>query len=351
MGFRMRKSFKVMPGVRMTVTTKGLSASVGSKRSRVTINSKGGVTQTVGIPGTGISYSKRSGGGSSKGSSSARQAPPASSNRAPRAVSTNPPTRRDSYSQSASPAAPKPGLLAPRWEKELYKAVTTGAIGSLEGIASRFPEARQICITLDAFGGSGSSESGQLFEELWTTGFRPESDRFLQTYMRRSTATVGIAPGISITMPISRDLIGLTLAEFLQARGDLPGAIGVVESLEPTFPAAVSLAELYNEAGRYVDVIDLTNGVTSEDDFSSFLLAQRGLAFMEQGFFEAAREAFRQSLARRSQAQAIKHHTLAHRAETYRREGKRAMARKDLERILADDPSFPGLSAALAEVS
>lgn len=98
-------------------------------------------------------------------------------------------------------------------------------------------------------------------------------------------------------------------------------------------------------------MIELTNGVTNEDDFTSFLLAQRGVAFTEQGYFDAAREAFKQSLARRSQAQAIKHNTLAHRAETYRREGKRAMARKDLERILADDPAFPGLAAALAEVS
>lgn len=242
-------------------------------------------------------------------------------------------------------------MLAPKWEKELYRAVTTGAIGSLGSIASRFPEARHTCMVLDAFAGSGSEQSAALFEEMWRSGYRPEDDRFLQTYMSGSTGTVGIAPGVYVTMPLSRDLIGLTLAEFRQAQGDLPGAIGAIESLDPTFPAAVSLAELYNEAGRHAEVIELTNGVTNEDDFTSFLLAQRGVAFTEQGYFDAAREAFKQSLARRSQAQAIKHHTLAHRAETYRREGKRAMARKDLERILADDPAFPGLAAALAEVS
>ncbi|AQP50814.1 hypothetical protein BW733_08220 [Tessaracoccus flavescens] len=323
-----------MPGVRMTVTTKGLSASVGSKGNRVTINSKGGVTQTVGIPGTGISYSKRSGGGS--------RAPRSSS--APRSVGADAPIQPPHV-------AAKPGMLAPKWEKELYRAVTTGAIGSLGSIASRFPEARHTCMVLDAFAGSGSEQSGALFEEVWRSGYRPEDDRFLQTYMSRSTGTVGIAPGVYVTMPLNRDLIGLTLAEFRQAQGDLPGAIEAIESLDPTFPAAVSLAELYNEAGRHAEVIELTNGVTNEDDFTSFLLAQRGVAFTEQGYFDAAREAFKQSLARRSQAQAIKHNTLAHRAETYRREGKRAMARKDLERILADDPAFPGLAAALAEVS
>lgn len=34
----MRKSFKVMPGVRMTVTPRGMSTSVGGKAGRVAVN-------------------------------------------------------------------------------------------------------------------------------------------------------------------------------------------------------------------------------------------------------------------------------------------------------------------------
>lgn len=58
MGFRFRKSFKVLPGVRVNVTGKGVSSvSVGGKGARVNIGKKRN-TITTGLPGTGISYSQ-----------------------------------------------------------------------------------------------------------------------------------------------------------------------------------------------------------------------------------------------------------------------------------------------------
>ena len=58
MGFRFRKSFKIAPGVRVNVGKKSVGISAGVKGARVSVNSKGRVTKTVGIPGTGLSYSK-----------------------------------------------------------------------------------------------------------------------------------------------------------------------------------------------------------------------------------------------------------------------------------------------------
>ena len=60
MGFRFRKSKKIFPGVRLNVSKSGISVSAGVKGARVSLNSKGRVTKTVGIPGTGISYSETS---------------------------------------------------------------------------------------------------------------------------------------------------------------------------------------------------------------------------------------------------------------------------------------------------
>lgn len=57
MGFRMRKSFKIAPGVRLNVGTKSAGISVGGKGLRYSVNSRTGSRATVGIPGTGISYS------------------------------------------------------------------------------------------------------------------------------------------------------------------------------------------------------------------------------------------------------------------------------------------------------
>lgn len=61
MGFRMRKSFKIMPGLRLNVSKSGVSATVGKAGACVNLSSRG-ARATVGVPGTGISYSTKLGG-------------------------------------------------------------------------------------------------------------------------------------------------------------------------------------------------------------------------------------------------------------------------------------------------
>lgn len=57
MGFRFRKSVKILPGVRVNISKSGLSTSVGTKGAMVNV-SKRGTRTTVGAPGTGISYTE-----------------------------------------------------------------------------------------------------------------------------------------------------------------------------------------------------------------------------------------------------------------------------------------------------
>jgi tetratricopeptide (TPR) repeat protein len=113
----------------------------------------------------------------------------------------------------------------------------------------------------------------------------------------------------------------------------------------------VSLAELYVAAKRYPDVIELTDGVENTDDATALLCAFRGVAFREQGFQDAANEAFKQALRSRSRDAAIRHLALSERATNYAVQGKKGMARKDLERILAEDSSFEGVKERLAELA
>lgn len=54
MGFRFRKSFSLMKGVRINLSKSGLGVSAGVKGARVGVGSKGAYT-SVGVPGTGIS--------------------------------------------------------------------------------------------------------------------------------------------------------------------------------------------------------------------------------------------------------------------------------------------------------
>ena len=57
MGLRFRKSIKIAPGVKVNLNKKSTSITFGGKGVHYTVNSKGKTTKSVGIPGTGISYS------------------------------------------------------------------------------------------------------------------------------------------------------------------------------------------------------------------------------------------------------------------------------------------------------
>jgi hypothetical protein len=70
----------------------------------------------------------------------------------------------------------------------------------------------------------------------------------------------------------------------------------------------------------------------------------------EQGFNDAAHEAFKAALKSRSRAPAIRHLALSERARNYQAQGKNGMARKDLERVLAEDSDFEGLQERLSEL-
>jgi len=156
---------------------------------------------------------------------------------------------------------------------------------------------------------------------------------------------------VTVHLPISRDAVGLALAEMYQHEGKLDDAIEAVEHLEPTTYAAVSLADLYVDAKRFRDVVELTDGITNEDETTTLLLILRGVALCEQELYDAAQLAFKEALRFRSRPTELRHLALFERSATYARQGKKAMARKDLERIIAEDSKYPGVQEQLAELA
>ena len=58
MGFRFRRSIRILPGVTLNVGKKSGSISLGGRGARITIGPKG-TRKTVGIPGTGLSYTEQ----------------------------------------------------------------------------------------------------------------------------------------------------------------------------------------------------------------------------------------------------------------------------------------------------
>ena len=59
MGFRFRKSIKILPGIKLNIGKKSSSISIGNKFGGISVNSKTGVTARTSIPGTGISFTEK----------------------------------------------------------------------------------------------------------------------------------------------------------------------------------------------------------------------------------------------------------------------------------------------------
>jgi hypothetical protein len=56
MGFRFRKSINLGRGLRLNLGTKSVGLSAGARGARVSINSRGRRTTTLGLPGTGLRW-------------------------------------------------------------------------------------------------------------------------------------------------------------------------------------------------------------------------------------------------------------------------------------------------------
>ncbi|HEY0073676.1 MAG TPA: DUF4236 domain-containing protein [Abditibacteriaceae bacterium] len=62
MGWRFQKTLKVAPGVRLNIGLKSIGVSIGRKGARISSNTRTGTHATIGLFGTGLSYTKKIGG-------------------------------------------------------------------------------------------------------------------------------------------------------------------------------------------------------------------------------------------------------------------------------------------------
>ena len=329
MGFRIQKSIRIAKGVRLNLSKGGVGASVGVPGLRYSVHSSGRRTTTTGIPGSGVRYQVTRGGGRIQ----------------PRRVRDREPEHAD------RPAiVRRPGLFAPEGERALHRAIASNDVTAIAAAGDEFTEYRTVAFAVAGFLtlNTDRPKARRMLGEVFAAGADPSEDPFFKQYIGGSNVGVPIAHGVTAFLRLDRDAVGLMLAELHQDAGDLPAAIDVVEQLEPSTYAAVSLAELYNLSGRHEDVVALTENLPNQDDASALLCVFRGMALHELGFRDAALLAFREALRSKSRAPEIRHLALSERARTHEALGKNAMARKDLERIMAEDSTYAGLAERIA---
>lgn len=146
MGWRFRHSFKVIPGVRLNLSKSGLSCSIGGAPLTMNIGPRG-VYGTASIPGTGISYRERFGGGSETPQPGVPVLPPSASPHSVPAIPSPAPTP----SSFSLPVSTKPvqevhsastELLTSNSLKELKQVIQTAYVEH-EDISGQLEAARQ----------------------------------------------------------------------------------------------------------------------------------------------------------------------------------------------------------------
>lgn len=335
MSLRFRRSVKILPGVRLNFSKSTMGLSLGVPGARVSVNTRGEVYTSAGIPGTGLysveRTSLRSGG-----------------NRKRRSKKQEPETLTE--------YVPPPGIFTPRRQRALYKALQKGTLESLENLAKKFPDLQYIC---DAFAlprqlMSGSYDVDDLTaraEKVWNT--RAELDRswMFSHHARAYEMNVRVAPGVDVAMQFSLQVLGHMYIELLQLGNKYEEALAVAESLKPDQISALAVCENEVQLRRWKEVLETTEDIENEDDATALLLIFRAIALREEGMLDASIEALRRARSSKKRSEDVLNKALFERSMVYQKQGKISLAKKDLEKILATDSDFPHVAERLKELA
>ena len=349
MGFRFRRSMKILPGIRLTVGKSSVGISAGIPGARVSLNSRGRVTTSAGIPGSGLYWTE------------------SKSIKKKRATSKSPvnvPSDSALDSPVAAPHEPaKSHIFSSKEEKALSnlfqdiygdQAANPPAkvFEKTRAVAREHPALALAMQAVQVLHGSTNEalqkESFVLADQLWLQRDALFANPLVQKYFAGITPGVMITPGIFANERYNLKALGLIYAEILQVQGNYAKALEVVEAIDSDQMTAISVADLELALLKFDDAIATTEDIENEDDATAMLLVLRGIAFREKGFFDASLECLKQSVAKRSRSEGILNRGLWERSFTYERMGKMALAKKDLEKIMSREPSYSGLNERLS---
>jgi tetratricopeptide (TPR) repeat protein len=323
--FRFRRSIKLGPGVRLNVGKTGIGVSAGVRGARRTFHSSGRETSSVGIPGTGLGYVQTKSAGKA----------------------------RASEATAALPLTGKPGLFAPKHEKEFYKALQAYAKGETEEARKLFESASakdegERVLADDLLAGIVNATSGKLDEAIryLETVVASEvelPDELMTKYLSGGGIAVGVTERVRVAVEWGSLAAALTLVECYQAQERTEEAIGVLQQLadaEPSPALILSLCDLYSETGAWDEIVDAAAGVTNEDDVTLEIRLLRARALREQGLDEAALGVYKDALRSKKRDPELLKDARYERGTLLLARGRTAQAMKDLQAVYADDPHY-----------
>jgi tetratricopeptide (TPR) repeat protein len=342
MGFRFWRRFKIAPGITLNLSKSGGSLSFGPRGAKFTIGRKGPRT-SLGIPGTGLFYTKTYGSGNK--SKKAR--------------------KKSSHTLSVLPKDRLTlgffrRLITPDDEEALVDGCRELVLGNEDKAFHHLRNAKHLAD--GAFlAGFLAFQKGQLDEAIEYFNAALENYRRLGRYF--SKYGISALMSLPITDHISAhagpDVRGILLAlvEVYQRKKKWNDALECLERLHSLEPDDVlvklSTAELLMEIGPKEKkicrrILQLSNGVENESEIHAALLLYKAKALRSLGLNEAASDVLTKALRRKKNRshellQALRYE----RAKVYEDLGHKKRAQNELERIYAEDPNFEDVAEKL----
>lgn len=257
---------------------------------------------------------------------------------------------------------PKAGALAPKPEKLFVRGVTSYMQGKFDDALASFRDVQERDtdeghVAEEFFAGMclvalNRQEEAVPFLEAVLGSDHSIPDSLMAKYGVAGDMVIGVTPLVSARVPMSNLATALMLAEVYQHTNQLQKTVDLLESLgsqapdEPVF--GLSLADLYDQADRWDDVVRVTEGVRSnEDDVTLNLLVFRAFALNELGMTEAALALTKEALRTKKRSPELLHLARYVRGRVYESAGKAGMARKEYERVFAENSKFLDVSERL----
>jgi tetratricopeptide (TPR) repeat protein len=340
MTIRFRRLMRIAPGLNLTISKRSLGLNAGVKGAHLSVNTRGRVTRSVGIPGTGLSDINISTPGKRRKSSQVT-----------RETTNNP---QETF-EIAKPIPNKsPGIFAGRVEREFFKALRQHNLSNyqllFENSKSNLP-AKVLAAHLAMQSDETFAESERYLKEVVDNSSQLLANKLYHKYVEPILLAIPIAPGVVFPSNLSLDAISIIYAEVLQYQNKLSEAKAVLETVTPNQVTAIALAEVETQLGEYEQILELTDNLENEDDATALLLVFRGIALRERDLYTASIETFNKVTRTTSRNIDIRHKALLERAKAHLKNNSKAKAKSDLEKILSTDFDYPGVQELLKEIT
>jgi hypothetical protein len=334
-GWRLRRTFKIAPGLRLNVSKSGLGLSAGVRGLRVGVGPRGPYT-SIGIPGTGLYRIDYAAAGPMKEAASRKRTGKAS-------VAAVLPAGKGPY----TPWKDRPkGIVWPAIF--LMLALLVATVGGDTLVMALVVGAPSLYLLV--------ARLRNPMRRTWDALQRGKQLMHQGHYAEAAQALEGVIQDLSAAGTPPAPESGIEEAEYhagvaYAAMGDHINALRHLERVNPTATLASLLmyAEALIGAGRADDAIRVLQDVSGEDAENVLLITLLGKAFAAKGDHQTAIEVFKRGPLRKRQMDV----GLAHLRYAYARSLEAAGATKqavaELKKVLAFDADFADVRAARLE--